>query len=196
MYTQFLHFFLHFLNSQCWSPHLMFGGENLYHQKQAREGPVHSQAHVHQINQYINLLNLVILVSHACEQTGLRVYLAPAIQTPHHIITSNIQNVIPPWQPDSATSTIMSHIGHDARLPCACFLHSEHEVAKHRDQHVTWLLMLPNLVVMVGSHSGCCRRWCDVVSVLLVQGSNCGARSWCLWYWVSSNHGAFAGPWL
>jgi len=54
----------------------MFGGENLYHQKQAREGPVHSQAHVHQINQYINLLNLVILVSRACEPTSLRVYLA------------------------------------------------------------------------------------------------------------------------
>jgi len=49
----------------------MFGGENLYHQKQAREGPVRSQAHVHQINQYINLLNLVILVSRACERTGL-----------------------------------------------------------------------------------------------------------------------------
>jgi hypothetical protein len=33
MYTQFCTFFIHFLNSQRSSPHLMFGGENLDHQK-------------------------------------------------------------------------------------------------------------------------------------------------------------------
>ena len=96
--------------------------------------------------------------------------LAPAIQTPRHIIAGNIQNVIPPWQPDLATSTIMSHVGHDAWLPHAHCVESKHKVAEHHDQCVTWLLTLLNLVVMAGSHSGCCWWWCDVVSVLLVQG--------------------------